>query len=67
MCTGAYVAVAVSRVTTILHVCHVGLEGSAWLSKLPEHLMAHARPWNREMPAIGEARHFAQVLGDGNY
>ena len=43
-----------------------GLEDPGRLCKLPEHLMAHAQPWNPEVPALGVARHFARVLGDVN-
>lgn len=45
MCTGAYVAVAVSRVdyVTMLHVHQVGFEGTGWLCKLSECLMAYVQ------------------------
>lgn len=32
----------------------------------PEYLMAHVRPWNPEVLALGVTRYFAKVLGDRN-
>lgn len=68
MCTGAYIAVShVDHVTT-LHTAIVGLEDPGWLCKLPECLMAHARQWNQEVPALPVASHFPELatLGDGD-